>query len=64
MSEKSGAGGKLAAGLILLSVSCVCIGYGLCSIVNELGGGAVLTGVGASFAGIATILLSKSAAQG
>ena len=64
MANKSPAGASLTGGLILLSISCVCIGYGLCSIVNELEGGAVLAGVGASFAGLAAILLSKSGARG
>lgn len=60
MADKSVHGGLLAAGMIALSVGCVSIGYGLCSIVNGLDGGAVLAGAGAAGAAISSMLFTRA----
>ncbi|MEL6666928.1 MAG: hypothetical protein AAFQ24_12390 [Pseudomonadota bacterium] len=39
MSNENKASESSAPGLILLSISCVTVGYGLCGLVNNLGNG-------------------------
>lgn len=60
MSRKSYSGAPLGAALVLLAVSGVCIGYGLCQFVHDMDGAAVLLGVGGSMAGLATIFVVQS----
>lgn len=60
MERKNGAGALLATGLIVLSVGSVCIGYGLCAMINGLDGGAVLIGAGGGTAALSTIFIARS----
>ena len=55
---------SLAAALVLLSVACVNIGYGLCLLVNDLGNAGVPLGVGASMSGLATIFITRAIKAG
>ncbi len=60
MSKETNSNGALTAGIVLLAISCVLIGYGLAKLVNDLGGAAVPLGVGSSFAGLATIFIVRA----
>lgn len=57
--SSSSANSALAGGMILLAISCMNIGYGLCMLVNGLEGAAVLLGIGAAMAGLSTIFISR-----
>lgn len=57
--SSSNGNGALAAGMILLAISCINIGYGLCMLVNGMEGSAMLLGGGAMMSGLSTILISR-----
>lgn len=63
MENKSTGGAPLVAGLILLAIGCISIGYDLAKLVNELDGAGPLFGVGAMCSGLGIILASRSANQ-
>ena len=60
MSEASKPGAPLAAGMILLAVSCLNMGYGLCMLVNDMDGAGVPLGIGASMSALATIFIVRA----
>ena len=60
MSQTSKTGASLAAGLILLAISCLNMGYGLCMLVNDMDGAGVPLGIGASMSALATILIVRA----
>lgn len=60
MANSSKGDASLAAGLILLAISCVLMGYGLCLMVHDLEGAGPLLGMGGAFAGFSTILIARS----
>ena len=59
MSGKSASNTSLNGGIILLAISCINIGYGLCALVNGLANAALPASVGAMFAALSTILIAK-----
>lgn len=46
MTDDTKGNESLAPGLLLLSVSCVTVGYGLCGLVNVLGDGLAPIAIG------------------
>ncbi|KPQ34934.1 MAG: hypothetical protein HLUCCX21_01355 [Porphyrobacter sp. HL-46] len=60
MADKAGPTTSLAAGTILLAISCLNIGYGLCMSVNGMGNAMMPLGVGVMFAGLSTMFIAKS----
>ncbi len=62
MASTNPATGALVAPIILLCVGCICIGYDLAKIVNDLDGAGPLVGVGATCSGLAAILLTRASA--
>lgn len=61
MAEKAGPAASLTAGTILLAVSCLNIGYGLCMSVNGMDNAIMPLGIGVMLAGLAGLFIAKSA---
>ena len=61
MGEKAGPNASLTAGTILLAVSCLNIGYGLCMSVNGMENAMMPLGIGVMLSGLATLFIAKSA---
>jgi predicted phage tail protein len=61
MAKKAGPSASLTAGVILLAVSCLNIGYGLCMTVNGMDNAMMPLGIGVMLSGLATLFIAKSA---
>jgi hypothetical protein len=61
MGKKAGPGASLTAGVILLSVSCLNIGYGLCMTMHGITNAYLPVGIGVMFSALATTFIAKSA---
>lgn len=61
MAEKAGPNASLTAGTILLAISCLNIGYGLCMSVNGMENAIMPLGIGVMLSGLATLFIAKSA---
>ncbi len=61
MGKKAGPSASLTAGTILLAVSCLNIGYGLCMTVNGMENAMMPLGIGVMLSGLATLFIAKSA---
>jgi len=61
MARKAGPNASLTAGTILLAVSCLNIGYGLCMTVHQMDNSMLPLGIGVMFAGLATMFIARSA---
>ncbi|MEE4316734.1 MAG: hypothetical protein V2I74_07105 [Erythrobacter sp.] len=61
MGEKAGPNASLTAGTVLLAVSCLNIGYGLCMTVNGMDNAMMPLGIGVMLSGLATLFIAKSA---
>jgi predicted phage tail protein len=61
MAKKAGPSASLTAGTILLAVSCLNIGYGLCMTVNGMDNAMMPLGIGVMLSGLATLFIAKSA---
>jgi len=63
MASSSSNGASLGAGLVLLVVGSLNVGYGVCLLVHDLEGGPVLTGIGAMLVALATIFVTRAQKQ-
>jgi predicted phage tail protein len=61
MAHKVGSNASLSAGIVLLAVSCLNIGYGLCMTVNGMENAMMPLGIGVMLSGLATLFIAKSA---
>ncbi len=61
MTQPSTVNASLPAGLILLAVSCLNMGYGLCMLVNDMEGAGVPLGIGAAMSALSTIFIVRGA---
>jgi hypothetical protein len=61
MGEQAGPNSSLTAGTVLLAVSCLNIGYGLCMSVNGMENAMMPLGIGVMLSGLATLFIAKSA---
>lgn len=61
MGEKASPNASLTAGTILLAVSCLNIGYGLCMTMHGIANAYLPVGIGVMFSALATIFIAKSA---
>jgi predicted phage tail protein len=61
MTQKAGPNASLTTGIILLAVSCVNIGYGLCMSVNGMDNSLMPLGIGVMLSGLSTVFITKSA---
>lgn len=59
MSKPAKPNGGQAAGIVLLAVSCLNIGYGLAKLVNGLDGGGTLMAIGLAMVGVSVTLLMR-----
>ncbi|MDP2131225.1 MAG: hypothetical protein U0975_02600 [Erythrobacter sp.] len=61
MENPTGSNASLSAGIILLAVSCLNIGYGLCMSVNGMENSIFPLGIGVMLSGVATIFIVRNA---
>jgi len=60
MSNGNNASENSAPGLILLAISCVTVGYGLCGLVNNLGNGLAPIAIGLTGAVLSLSLIVRN----
>ena len=61
MEHKGLSGAPLVAGMILLVIGCISIGYDLAKLVNDLEGAGPLAGVGAMCCALGGVIISRAA---
>ncbi|MFU7529020.1 hypothetical protein [Qipengyuania sp. ASV99] len=61
MANKADPNASLTAGVVLLAVSCLNIGYGLCMTVNLMENAYLPVGIGVMLSALATMFIAKSA---